>query len=112
MEPRKIEKLLADGHITEAESTQMSEDWQRQQVKVGAELDEETMQVMDESNDPDLFLAKVILRVKDCTLSERRRICRAEAHMAELQGQLCETSGLRFLTRRWSKVAWGLRSRR
>ena len=110
MEPEKVKKLLAAGHITQAEALDLNEQWARTQVS--DKIDDAVMEKMDETHDPDIFLAKAMVEIENKSLAERRRVCRQMAHMADLQSGMASQTNLRFLARRWGQLAFLLRRMR
>jgi hypothetical protein len=70
------------------------------------------MEKMDETHDPDIFLAKAMVEIENKSLAERRRVCRQMAHMADLQSGMASQTNLRFLARRWGQLAFLLRRMR
>ena len=107
MEPEKVKKLLAAGHITQAEALDLNEQWAR--TEVSDKVDDAVMEKMDETHDPDIFLAKAMVEIENKSLAERRRVCRQMAHMADLQSGMASQTNLRFLARRWGQLAFLLR---
>jgi len=110
MEPEKVKKLLAAGHITQAEALDLNEQWAR--TEVSDKIDDAVMEKMDETHDPDIFLAKAMVEIENKSLAERRRVCRQMAHMADLQSGMASQTNLRFLARRWGQLAFLLRRMR
>ena len=110
MEPEKVKKLLAAGHITQAEALDLNE--QRARTEVSDKVDDAVMEKMDETHDPDIFLAKAMVEIENKSLAERRRVCRQMAHMADLQSGMASQTNLRFLARRWGQLAFLLRRMR
>tara|TARA_R100000789_G_scaffold39580_2_gene41613 strand:- start:62 stop:394 length:333 start_codon:yes stop_codon:yes gene_type:complete len=110
MEPEKVKKLLAAGHITQAEALDLNEQWAR--TEVSDKVDDAVMEKMDETHDPDIFLAKAMVEIENKSLAERRRVCRQMAHMADLQSGMASQTNLRFLARRWGQLAFLLRRMR
>ena len=110
MEPEKVKKLLAAGHITQSEALDLNE--QRARTEVSDKVDDAVMEKMDETHDPDIFLAKAMVEIENKSLAERRRVCRQMAHMADLQSGMASQTNLRFLARRWGQLAFLLRRMR
>ena len=110
MNPEQIKKLLAAGHITQDEALDLNEQWGRAQVS--NKVDDAVMDKMDDTHDPDIFLAKAMVEIENKSLAERRRICRQMAHMADLQSGMASQTNLRFLARRWGQLAFLLRRMR